>query len=217
MCYLAGSEMKSIQHQTMNLPRRAPVMFLQTVMLPHVLMPLFIFEPRYRAMLNHCLENERMFCVALLRPGVEEARAREDFFPMAGLGLIRACVGHPDGTSHLVLQGMARVELCTFTQELPFRIAELREIPTQAAEGANVEALVKKLRHTCDQFIPGDGDDRRKLKEQIAQVTDAGMLCDMVAHTFLQNAYTQQEVLESLAVEERLRLVETHLRQEMSQ
>jgi ATP-dependent Lon protease len=168
-------------------------------------------------MLAHCLENERMFCVALLRPGVEEASTREDFFPMAGLGLVRACVGHPDGTAHLVLQGLARVELGVFTQELPFRIAELREIPTQTAAGTTVDALVKKLRHTCDQFIPGDGDDRRKLKEQIAQVTDAGMLCDMVAHTFLQNAYTQQEVLESLAVEERLRLVETHLRQEMSQ
>jgi len=52
------------------LPEQAPVMPLPgAVLFPHALLPLYIFEPRYREMLAHALAHERMFCVALLRPG----------------------------------------------------------------------------------------------------------------------------------------------------
>ena len=74
---------------------------------PQALLPLYIFEPRYRQMLADALHTNRMFSVAMQRPG----DSREIPSPVAGLGLIRVSVGHRDGTSHLILQGIARVEL----------------------------------------------------------------------------------------------------------
>ena len=50
------------------------------------MLPLFIFEPRYRAMLAHCLEQNRMFCVALMKPGVTEAAGPDDFSPWRASG-----------------------------------------------------------------------------------------------------------------------------------
>lgn len=209
--------MKSTSDPTATTPRYAPVMFLPSVMLPHVLMPLFIFEPRYRAMLTHCLEKNRMFCVALLRPGVTEASGPADYFPVAGLGLVRACVRHDDGTSHLILQGVSRVELGKYIQEQPFRIAELRELPTTNASGTEIDGLVEKVREKCSEMLPSDGADREKLKEQIAQLTDPGAFADVVAHTLLRNPYRQQEVLEQLFVPERLSSLLRHLRAEMAE
>src|SRR3989304_379585 len=84
---------------------------------PHALLPLFIFEPRYRRMLSDALESHRMFSVAMQRPG----NSPESPLPVAGLGLIRVCVGHKDGTSHLILQGMARVELGEVARYKPYR------------------------------------------------------------------------------------------------
>src|SRR5439155_25640751 len=47
------------------LPKRVPVMPLPGAFLfPHALLPLCIFEPRYRKMLKHALAHHRMFCVA---------------------------------------------------------------------------------------------------------------------------------------------------------
>ena len=93
----------------MQLPDAVPVMTLPSATLfPQALLPLYIFEPRYRRMLAEALDSNRMFTVAMQRPG----RTREIPCPVAGLGLIRVSVGHNDGTSHLILQGLARVQLC---------------------------------------------------------------------------------------------------------
>jgi len=90
----------------MKIPREVAVMTLPNATLfPQALLPLYIFEPRYRQMLADALQADRMFSVAMRRPGT----SREVPSPIAGLGLIRVSVGHRDGTSHLILQGLARV------------------------------------------------------------------------------------------------------------
>src|ERR1041385_122674 len=91
----------------MKIPREVPVMTLPNATLfPQALLPLYIFEPRYRQMLADALHSNRMFSVAMQKPGT----TRETPSPVAGLGLIRVSVGHRDGTSHLILQGLAPVE-----------------------------------------------------------------------------------------------------------
>src|SRR5438093_11960926 len=92
------------------LPEQAPVMPLPgAVLFPHALLPLYIFEPRYREMLAHALAHERMFCVALLQPDRAQWQSEEHFFEVGTIGLIRACVDRGDGTSNLILQGLQRV------------------------------------------------------------------------------------------------------------
>ena len=88
----------------MELPNEVPVMTLPSATLfPQALLPLYIFEPRYRRMLSDMLRAGRMFSVAMQKPG----KVRENPCAVAGLGLIRVSVGHDDGTSHLILQGLA--------------------------------------------------------------------------------------------------------------
>ena len=85
----------------MKLPLEVPVMTLPNATLfPQALLPLYIFEPRYRQMLLDSLNTNRMFSVAMQKPG----RKRETPSLVAGLGLIRVSVGHQDGSSHLILQ-----------------------------------------------------------------------------------------------------------------
>ena len=65
-----------------EIPSSVPVMVLPGALLfPHALLPLYIFEQRYREMLSYCLQSDRMFCVALIRPGVEEATQTKHFLP----------------------------------------------------------------------------------------------------------------------------------------
>jgi Lon protease-like protein len=206
--------MKSVASHKVELPSQVPVMFLPgLVLLPHVLLPLFIFEPRYRAMLAHALAQERMFCVATLAPGVEEVRGPDDYFHICGVGLVRACVGHEDGTSHLILQGLARVQLSGFVQEQPFKIAKIRELPPIVGDHEQCKHLVATLRLLSFE-LTSELVERQKLQEQLSQIADPAMLADVMAHTFLRDPARQQEVLLALDVEERLRLVLRHLREE---
>ena len=209
--------MKNIANQKLNLPGHAPVMVLPGAQLfPNAILPLFIFEPRYREMLAWSLDQQRMFCIAPMKPGISEARSPEDFHQIVGLGLVRACVGHEDGTSHLALQGLARVKITGFLQETPFRIAEVRELRTQPAEPVEAGTLTAKLLEQCSQLRTIGVPMPDALDQQLAQIDDPAVLADIVAHTFLRDSERRQAVFEQLLVGQRLRLVIRYLAEEMS-
>jgi Lon protease-like protein len=200
----------------LNLPPQAPIMVLPNATLfPHALLPLVIFEPRYRKMLNWSLEHHRMFCIALMKPGIEDATSVEDFHHVGGIGLIRACIGNEDGTSRLILQGLARVEFDEFTQDSPFRMAKLREIPTEPATDEEGEVLSAQLLEFCAHYKAQGAEIPETLDQQLAKVNDPAVLCDIVAHTFVRDPFRRQAVLETQGVADRLRTLIKHLGDEL--
>src|SRR5438045_873903 len=111
------------------LPERVPLMIFPTALVfPNTIQPLRIFEPRYRTMLEWALEHDRMFCLTQLRPGSDDSDTENDFYHVAGLGLIRASVGQADGTSQLLVQGLARVALTDLEFEDPFWTAHISPV-----------------------------------------------------------------------------------------
>lgn len=191
-----------------DLPAEVPVMVLPGALLfPHALLPLYIFEPRYRAMLAHALAGARMFCVAMMRPGASEARRDSDFFPVAGVGLVRACVGKGDGTANLILQGLARVRLTGYRQTKPFRIADIEKIESEDSDSITAEALGAKVLELCQRFKEAGAQLPGQLDTFLSHLTDPGMLADLVAHTFVADPFERQQLLEEADVAARLRLL----------
>src|SRR6266700_801335 len=181
------------------LPEQAPVMPLPgAVLFPHALLPLYIFELLYREMLAHALAQERMFCVALLRPESAQWKSEDDFFNVGTIGLIRACVGRGEGTSNLILQGLQRVRFADFVQLHPF--------PTDAL-GAKVLELYARFK-TLGRQLP------TKIDRYVTDMTDLAMLADLMASTFIEDPVRRQQVLEELDLNTRLRLVIQYLRDE---
>ncbi|HET6407659.1 MAG TPA: LON peptidase substrate-binding domain-containing protein, partial [Chthoniobacteraceae bacterium] len=192
-----------------------PLMVLpNTTLFPHTLLPLFIFEPRYRDMLAWSLEHHRMFCVTLMKAGLNDARSVDDFHHVAGLGFIRACVGHEDGTSHLILQGLARVEMTDFVQERPFRMARVNRVASEPASREEGEVLSAQILEYCAHFQAQGVEIPETLDEQLANVNDPAKLCDIVTHTFVRDAYRRQLVLEQTRVADRLKTLIRHLGEE---
>src|SRR5205085_199730 len=125
----------------MKIPQEVPVMTLPNATLfPQALLPLYIFEPRYRQMLADALHSNRMFSVAMQRPGSN----RETPSPVAGLGLIRVSVGHQDGTSHLILQGLARVELKEAVRYKPYRVQRIKPLRSPPCDNVRREPMVEQ-------------------------------------------------------------------------
>ena len=191
-----------------DLPPEVPVMVLPgTLLFPHALLPLFIFEPRYRLMLAHALAGPRMFCVAMTKPGVSEARGADDYFPVAGVGLVRACVGKEDGTSNLILQGLARVRMTGYSQTKPFRLAKIEKLESANDDSIEAEALGTKVLELCQRFKEEGAQLPGQLDTFLSHLTDLGMLADLVAHTFVADPFARQHLLEEADVAARLRLL----------
>jgi len=201
--------------EQIEIPHRAPVMVLPNATLfPHTLLPLFIFEPRYRDMLAWSLEHHRMFCIALMKPGLEDAKTPDEFHHIGSIGFIRACVGHDDGTSHLILQGLARVEMTGFEQDRPFRMASLSPMNSEPPGLEESEILSAQILEYCAHFRAKGVNIPERLDEQLANVSDPATLCDIVTHTFVRDPHRRQLVLEQIRVAERMKMLIRHLGEE---
>jgi ATP-dependent Lon protease len=206
----------------MNLPHEVPVMTLPNATLfPQALLPLYIFEPRYRQMLADALHSNRMFSVAMQKPG----SPRETPLPVAGLGLIRVSVGHRDGTSHLILQGLARVELAQAVRYKPYRIQRIRPLQTPPCDNVTVDALIAKVRELLVERIelglilplpmaslgPSESDPAppsaspKEIMHCLDSCTNLDQTVDLVSRAVLPGAVERQAILETVDVEARLR------------
>jgi len=201
---------------SITLPEQLPVMPLPgAVLFPRALLPLYIFEARYRKMLEHALRKHRMFCVTLVKPICPDWDAPEDFFHLATAGLIRACVERSDGTSNLVLQGLQRVRFTSFEREKPFPIANIATVESRDATTVETEALGAKV----IELYGGLKHDRRqlpaKLDRYLSELRDLEMLADLMASTFVSDPLRRQRLLEERSLNQRLRFLIRYLRDEI--
>jgi ATP-dependent Lon protease len=210
----------------MELPQEVPVMTLPSATLfPQALLPLYVFEPRYRQMLRDALHAHRMFTVAMQKPG----RVREAPCSVAGLGLIRVSVRHNDGTSHLILQGLSRVELAEVVQSRPYRVQRMRALTTPNTQSVAVDALLSKILELVARclatgtFTPPfpplsstEGSSKKgsagkmplpskEILGYLEKLRRPEMVADLVSCALLQNPLERQAILESVPLEERLR------------
>jgi Lon protease-like protein len=191
-----------------ELPREVPVMPLPGALLfPHALLPLYIFELRFRRMLEHALQHHRMFCVTLVKPASQFWQTSDDFFHTAAVGLVRACVGRGDGTSNLILQGLQRVKFTSFEQETPFPIATIEPLVSNHDSSIETDALSAKVIELY-RNLKGNG------RQYLSDLSDPVMLADLMASTFVNDPLRRQRVLEELDLNQRLRLVIRYLREE---
>jgi len=198
------------------LPKQLPVMPLpDAVLFPHALLPLYIFEPRYRNMLEHALYQHRMFCVTLIKPSCPEWHAPEDFFHLATVGLIRACVGRGDGTSNLILQGLQRVRFAGFEQETPFPIAKIDIVESRDATTVETEALGAKVLELYANLKHDGRQLPAKVDRYLAELHDLEMLADLMASTFVNDPLRRQHMLEEGSLNQRLRFLIRYLRDEI--
>ena len=201
--------------QPLALPDAVPVMPLSGALLfPHALLPLYIFEPRYQEMLAYALSEHRMFCVALIKPQRTQWKSTDDFFHIAGVGLIRACVGCGDGTSNLILQGLRRVRFTGFIQSAPFPIARIEPLESEITASVETDALGTKVLEFYSQLKKSGRQLPAKIDQYLSRLEDTEMLADLMAATFINDPLRRQQVLEELAVNQRLRLVIQYLREE---
>lgn len=112
-----------------DLPEELPVFPLpNAVLFPGTTLPLHVFEPRYRQMIEDVLRHGRWIAVALLRPGYEaDYEGNPEFHEVAGAGCLVRSNRLEDGRFEIVLEGRARVRLTEIPSARLYRM--VRAIP----------------------------------------------------------------------------------------
>ncbi len=174
----------------------APVFPLSNVVLfPHLILPLHIFEHRYREMTRDALSGPNLIAMALYKPGMEEEEGPGlPFHETVALGQIMQHESLPDGKFNLSLLGVARARVQSAQRQKTYWKAQLeilREDPDAADPGQNrahYEALWKN--YGANLAVP-------------AKALPLPVLCDLIASTFVSDILLKQQLLETLDASER--------------
>ena len=158
------------------------------VMFPHVMQALHIFEPRYRALFEEAIEEDRLLALGSLAAGWEEDyEGRPPLRPTACLCRIATHQKAEDGTYNVLVLGVRRLRL---RRELPpkklFRVVEAEIVedfePAAAPEGA-AAALQQRLLTAFKQAMPRIPAAYEQLDQLLGSQITLGMLADIVAYT----------------------------------
>ena len=186
-----------------DLPAVIPLFPLPNVVLfPHLLLPLHIFEPRYRAMTQDALDGSGLIGMVLLRPGWEEAyRGRPAVHLIGTVGEIRESDTLPDGRFNIVLAGLREFEVSEEHADRSYRYATVtwRDLESRfnlpEADRDRLESLVSAYL------------EQRGRSELKARIFGRGLSDDVLVNAICQgmgfSAAERLWLLESVSLAER--------------
>ncbi len=186
------------------------------VMFPHVLQPLHVFEPRYRAMLEEALADDRLIAMAVLNPGWEaDYEGRPPISPMACLGRIISHHQLEDGSYNVLLLGIERVRLIRELEPTKsFREAEVEVCedfyPPEAA--AQRAALHRKLGSSLLKALPLVPQAREQLDQLMAADLPLGVLADIISYLLDIDRKEKESLLWECDVHVRVKKLLKHLK-----
>jgi len=173
------------------------------VLFPGMMLPLHIFEQRYRELLKDCLQSDKVMVLAQLEPGWERHYAdRPRLRPIACAGIVVWQQAFPDGRYNIIVHGAVRVRIL---EELAprklYREVQARVIPDPVQVAPEEEQLRQAVLELSGRLPQPFGDSLL----QSAARTRGGSLADAVAAIVVSDVERRQQLLGELDVPQRLR------------
>ncbi|WP_433571090.1 LON peptidase substrate-binding domain-containing protein [Streptomyces sp. CA-251247] len=219
---------------------RLPLFPLNSVLFPGLVLPLNVFEERYRALMRELLKTDesepRRFAVVAIRdgrevaptlPGMPDQTALPERGPTAGFGDDPVQAFHPvgciadaatirerdDGSFEVLATGTTRIRLLSVDANGPFLTAEVEELPEETGEGAGAlaEGVLRAFRSYQKRLA---GARERSLSTGADLPDEPSVVSYLVAAAAVLDTPAKQRLLEAKDTAARLREELTLLRAE---
>ncbi|MFQ5458430.1 MAG: LON peptidase substrate-binding domain-containing protein [Myxococcota bacterium] len=188
----------------------APVFPLpNAILFPGVLLPLHIFEQRYKLMVESALEGNRRLAISLLRKDGDGTWTPST---ICGLGEIVRVEELDDGEKDILVRGIGRVALREVRQEAPYMTGLLQPVGDLPRETPPGGPALREIAHLAQQLIfLLDMKDGARWMNLVGFMEDPSLLADFVSFYFLQDMTLKQDLLETLDVSIRMRRLKSAL------
>lgn len=180
------------------------------VFFPNTLLPLHIFEQRYRQMMNDVMDSERIIGMILLKPGWEKSYAgNPEVYGVACMGKIVNLEPLEDGRFNTVLFGLKRVKVLEIVKEHPYRAARVEILEDK--HGASESVYGERIRQLISTWNEMLGKEQEPHKINVDTGLPIENLADAVASSVISNVFEKQILLEETNVQRRAERVLDHL------
>ncbi len=198
-----------------------PLFPLQTVLFPQSRLPLHVFEPRYREMIERCLEQDLAFGVVLIKEGVEvggPAVPRE----VGTIARIGDVAKLSDGSMNLVAIGVTRFKLLEILTDESYLTAKIDLWRDEDIDIAKSEPIARAAAKAFEDYIraiqqlAGGEEEQKEQEERVfTPPKDPTVLSYLLASNLQVSQTDKQSLLEAPTVIARLRREIIFIRREL--
>ena len=166
------------------------------VFFPKTLLPLHVYEPRYRALASEALEQDRIICTALLKPGWEsDYYGSPEVYPVGCVGKIVQHQKLPDGRYNITLDGITKVRIESSVRLTPYRLVRVSPVEDDStwALGENAAEEAAELVRLFQQVHEGQAPSIL-----LAEMFGQNMTPESILNTVALHLNAEPEVKEQL-------------------
>ena len=194
-------------------PRDLPLVALrETVIFPEMIVPLQVGREKSVAALNAAVESSGPIVLVTQRHAEQEdINDPSELYEVGTLAKIAQVVQLQDGTVRAIVQGQTRIRVQAFVHTSPHLAATVVELPDETPEGVEIQALIRSVQAQIEQYVASGAPVPPEAAVAARNITEPGLLADMVAYSPDMSTEQRQELLETIDVEQRLKLVSTFL------
>jgi len=185
-----------------------PVLPLRDIVVfPHMIVPLFVGrEKSIRALEEVMREDKRILLVAQKNPADDDP-AIDAIYQVGTLAQVLQLLKLPDGTVKVLVEGVERAKVLSFTGRAEFFEAEVEVLPNVITAQAEVEALARTAVSQFESYVKLNKKVPQEILATLGQITDFAKLADTIAAHLAIKIAEKQELLEMTSVQERLEKV----------
>ncbi len=184
-----------------------PLFPLSTVVFfPNTLLPLHIFEPRYKQMINDTMSGEKIIAMALFKPGWEkDYYGNPDVYTVTGIGRIVSSETIDDGKYNIVLYGLKRARITNIVKEKPYRLAEVELVENEF--GTTDDIYRQKIADLVTRWNFLLDDNEKSHRIDVNTSLPLENLTDALATLVISNVFDKQRYMEEPRVESRAKML----------
>jgi ATP-dependent Lon protease len=189
--------------------RELPLVALrETVIFPEMIVPLQVGREKSVNALNAAVAGGGPIALVTQRQAEqEEIEDPSELYGVGTLAKIAQVVQLQDGTVRAIVQGQGRLRLDGFAQTSPYLLARIEELHEESSSGVEVQALMRSVQSQIEQYVQSGAPVPPEAAVAARNITEPGLLADMVAYSPDMTTEQRQELLETIDVIERLKLV----------
>jgi ATP-dependent Lon protease len=193
--------------------RELPLVALrETVIFPEMIVPLQVGREKSVNALNAAVaEGGPIALITQRQAEQEEIDDPSELYTVGTLAKIAQVVQLQDGTVRAIVQGQSRLRLVGLTQSDPYLRATVEELADGSPDGLEVQALMRTVQAQIEQYVANGAPVPPEAAVAARNITEPGLLADMVAYSPDMSTEQRQELLETVDVIERLKLVSNFL------
>jgi len=194
-------------------PRELPLVALrETVIFPEMIVPLQVGREKSVNALNAAVaEGGPIALVTQRHAEQEDIGDPSELYEVGTLAKIAQVVQLQDGTVRAIVQGQSRLRVHRFSSTEPYLRGVVEELADESPSGLEVQALMRTVQAQIEQYVANGAPVPPEAAVAARNITEPGLLADMVAYSPDMTTEQRQELLETIDVIERLKLVSNFL------